>query len=906
VWVVLGAATLLCPVSIYGQRLNGEIRLEVKDPSGAPMEASGRLESLATGMDRTFQTDAQGRATLGGLPYGRYRLEVSKTGFSTQTVFIDVPSETPISRTVTMALGASAYRVDVAATTPLPGVDRFLNEIPTPVQTATERDIEQSGALDLSDFLNRRLAGVHLNEVQGNPFQANLNYRGYTASPLLGTPQGLSVYMDGVRFNQPFGDVVSWDLIPRIAISETTLIPGSNPLFGLNTLGGALSVQTKDGRRQPGSAVQVSGGSFGRGTVEFEHGGANAKGLNWYLASALFFEDGWRAASPSNVRQFFGKLGWQGTKTVLGLAVAYANNSLNGNALQEQRFLARNYASVYTKPDVTHNRSPFLNFSARYSATNTLTFSGNVYYRTIRVHTFSADLNENSLDEAVYQPNAADQRALAAAGYTGFPASGENAANTPFPFWRCLAQALRKDEPIEKCNALLNRTRTAQHNYGVSGQMSWFGSPHGHRNQFTMGAAYDRSRVGFQQSAQFGYLNPDRSVTPVNAFLDGTTNKDGAPVDTRVDLDGRIHTGSFYATDTLSIGNAWSVTLSGRYNRTTINNGDRIRPGGGPGSLDGNHVFGRFNPAVGVTFSPWRSLNAYASYSEGSRAPTSIELGCADPNQPCKLPNAVAADPPLHQVVTRTWEAGLRGGLESNLSWNIGWFRAGNRDDLLFVASTQTGFGYFKNFGKTLRQGLDIGVNSRIGRVSLAGGYTFLDATYQSPETVNGSSNSANDTAATRAKGLDGTIPIRPGDRIPLIPQHMLKAFADVQATSRLSVDLGLVALSRSYARGNENNLHQADGTYYLGPGTSPGYAVVNLGARYQVSRRLELFARINNLFDRHYFTAAQLGPTGFTDTGTFIARPFPAVSGQFPIVHATFYAPGAPRGAWGGVRIKL
>ena len=84
--------------------------------------------------------------------------------------------------------------------------------------------------------------------MQSNPFQADINYRGYTASPLLGTPQGLSVYMDGVRLNQPFGDVVSWDLIPRLAIASTTLMPGSNPLFGLNTLGGALAIQTKDGR----------------------------------------------------------------------------------------------------------------------------------------------------------------------------------------------------------------------------------------------------------------------------------------------------------------------------------------------------------------------------------------------------------------------------------------------------------------------------------------------------------------------------------------------------------------------------------------------------------------------------------------------------------------------------------
>src|SRR5450759_822950 len=119
--------------------------------------------------------------------------------------------------------------------------------------------------------MNRRLNGVYVNEVQGNPFQPDVNYRGYTASPLLGTPEGISVYMDGVRMNQPFGDVVSWDLIPRIAISEAALMPGSNPLFGLNTLGGAVSIQSKDGNSQPGTGIEVSGGSYGRRSAEVEH-----------------------------------------------------------------------------------------------------------------------------------------------------------------------------------------------------------------------------------------------------------------------------------------------------------------------------------------------------------------------------------------------------------------------------------------------------------------------------------------------------------------------------------------------------------------------------------------------------------------------------------------------------------
>ena len=125
-------------------------------------------------------------------------------------------------------------------------------------------------------------------------------------------------------------------------------------------------------------------------------------------------------------------------------------------------------------------------------------------------------------------------------------------------------------------------------------------------------------------------------------------------------------------------------------------------------------------------------------------------------------------------------------------------------------------------------------------------------------------------------------------------------------ATKRLTLDAGMVAVSSSFARGNENGLHQQDGKYFLGPGTSPGYAVLNVGARFRVSRHLLLLAQVGNVADRHYFTAAQLGPSGFTAQGTYIARPFPAVSGNFSIQHTTFYAPGTPRSAWGGLRISF
>ncbi|MCX6613210.1 MAG: Plug domain-containing protein, partial [Acidobacteria bacterium] len=306
--------------------LAASIQIEVKDSSGAAMSTSGRLIHLSSGIVTPFEVSSEGRKTLDTPATGLYRIELFKPGFATQSLDLDLRTSTSITKSITMSIGSGTYRLDVASTAPLPGVERSLDEIASPIQLATAADIENSGALNLPDFLNRRLNGVYLNEIQGNPFQMDLNYRGYTASPLLGTPQGISIYMDGVRLNQPFGDVVSWDLIPKLAISEMTMAPGSNPLFGLNTLGGALAIETKDGRRHPGTSISLTGGSFGRKMADIEHGGSNQKGLDWYTATSLFFEDGWRESSPSNVRQFFGKLGHQGQKTSLGITVAFANN----------------------------------------------------------------------------------------------------------------------------------------------------------------------------------------------------------------------------------------------------------------------------------------------------------------------------------------------------------------------------------------------------------------------------------------------------------------------------------------------------------------------------------------------------------------------------------------------------
>ncbi len=800
--------------------------------------------------------------------------------------------------------------IEVIGTTPLPGIGLAREQIPAPVQSATDADIRRGNPLDLADFLHRNLGSVHIIETQGNPFQPDVNYRGFTASPLLGTPQGLSVYMDGVRLNQPFGDVVSWDLIPKSAISSVSLMPGSNPLFGLNTLGGALSIQTKDGRSHSGPSLQSTLGQHARRATEFEYGGHDQT-IDWFVTGNLFKEHGWRDESPSRVAQFFSKLGWRNATSDLKLTLAHADNRLYGNGLQELQLLARDYRSLYTKPDITENKSTFLNLALNHQINDNAVFSANAYYRRMLTRTLNGDINEGSLDQNLYQPNAAEQAALAAAGYSGFPLAGENASNTPFPVWRCIANVLLLDEASEKCNGLINRSHTRQSNHGVSSQFTLLGASGHVRHQFTGGAAYDASRVRFSQSTQLGYLNANRGITALDAFADGATggvDDSGNPYDTRVDLSGRTHTWSLYATDTVTISNLWHLTISGRYNRTVIRNRDLITPGGGAGSLDGDHTYYRFNPAAGLAFAPGKSLRAYAGYSEGSRAPSSIELGCADPNNPCRLPNSMAGDPPLKQVITKTWELGLHGFLANGMRWNAGMFRAENHDDILFVAApNNTQFGYFKNIGKTRREGLEMGASGKKGAFTMGANYTYLNATYQSSETLNGSGNSGNDTAVAGNPGLDGSIRISPGNRIPLIPRHLFKAHADYQITSALSAGLNMIVTGSSLARGNENGAHAPDGVAYLGPGKSGGHTVFNFSAQYQADKQLKLFTQINNLLNRRHHTAAQLGPIGFTASGNFVAQPLPAtVSGDFPLRQSTFYAPGAPRMIWVGVRYQF
>jgi len=806
-------------------------------------------------------------------------------------------------------------KFDTIEVTPLNGGGESLDKIAAPVQTASADALRESNANDLTEFLNRKFAGLTFNEVAGNPLQPDVNFRGYTASPLLGTPQGLSVYMDGVRLNQPFGDVVSWDLIPRNAIEGITLMPGSNPLFGLNTLGGALSIETKSGRSDPGTTVEMSYGAHARGSADLQTGGAEGA-FDWYLNAHYFTDGGWREHSPSDQGQLFGKVGWHGDDDDLDLSYAYVKDLLTGNGLQEMHLMARDYASSYT-PDRTQNESHYLNLEGHHRFSDALSLAGNVYLRKIDTHTHNGDINDDAIGESVYQPSAAEQAALLAAGYSGFPTGGANAANTPYPQWRCIANILLNSEPNEKCNGLDTLTQAQQKNFGFGLQLNWSEDFGGKHNDFIVGAAYDANRIGYTQSARFGYLTPERNVVLVNgpgAYVDGTQDSENA-FDSRVNLKSRAHTWSAFFTDTLSFAETWAVIVSGRYNRESTTTHDLLNPEGGIDSLNGHDVYQRFNPAVGLTWTPNANLNAYVGYNEGNRAPSAIELGCANEENPCRLPNAMAGDPPLKQVVTRTLEAGLRGTLGDATHWNASVYRAENKNDILFVAAPDaTGAGFFQNFPKTRREGIDLGFDSRVDALSFGANYSWINATYEASGLFPGDGNSTNSFALEDPsfRGLGGgTITVTPGDRLPLVPKQTFKAFVGYDFGETLSLNLDFRATDGAYARGNENNAHQPDGIYYLGPGKTAGYGVFDLGLNYKPTPKLTFFAQIDNLLNRKYATAAQLGAQGFDADGHFVARPFPAVAnapgdGNYPVPRTTFFAPGAPRLIWGGVRYSF
>jgi outer membrane receptor protein involved in Fe transport len=750
----------------------------------------------------------------------------------------------------------------VIGTTPLSGLGLPLNQIPANVQTADSEALQRQQTLGLADYLNNNFSGVNVNESADNPFQLDINYHGFTASPLLGTPEGLSVYVDGVRVNESFGDTVNWDLIPESAISTVTLMSGSNPIFGLNTLGGALTVHTKSGHDNPGTEFEAYGGSFGRRSLQGESGGELGN-FDYFVTGTYFDETGWRDNSPTRVWQGFGKVGWENDRTDIDLSYTYADTSLYGNGATPVSMLDYLREASYT-PDYTQNLLHFVNLTATQFLTDKLLLSANLYYR----HLITASINGNVNDSYL------------SADYTGPPID-------------CAAPAASETE-LAYCTPGQSATgRLLQTTRGLGVQLTDPRDLFGWSNQAIVGADYTDSQDTFDQSYQYGALSPQRFlIYEVSPFNDETV----------ISLSGGNRIYGTYLTDTLSPGKLVHLTLSVRYNRNTETlAGYSVNTNIGTGfnsasPLTGDHAFSRLNPALGFTVTPSDALTVYADYNQASRAPTVIELGCANPATPCGLPNDFASDPALQQVIARTVELGVRGSLPGErLVWSADVFRTLNSNDIQFVA-TATNAGYFDNVGSTRRQGLDLALGGKAARFSWRLAYSLVDATFQSTFDVSAASNSTADA--------DGNIVVRPGDRIPLIPRQTGRLVLEYTLSEHWQVSGNLIVASGDYLHGNENNANRAGGTnatgaYVEGSGWIPGYAVVNLQSTYRVGKSVDIFARIVNLLDRQYATAGFLTTDSFTPSGAFIANP-----ANWPNENAV--SPAQPRAIWAGVRIRL
>ncbi|MGN6572000.1 MAG: TonB-dependent receptor [Pseudolabrys sp.] len=729
--------------------------------------------------------------------------------------------------------------IDVIGNTPLPGSDIERDRVPSNVQSVPASEFSHTVAPSVTDAMIRALPGVSRGDQTGNPFQPDLNYRGFTASPVIGTPQGVAVYQNGTRINEVFGDTVNWDLIPENAINRMTLAP-SNPVYGLNALGGAVAIEMKNGFNYQGAQGEVSGGSYGRIGAAAEAGGQKDNVAAFISADAVS-DDGWRAySSSSRLRRMYVDIGAKGDMTEGHVSFTAASNRLGSVAATPVEMLNQDWKSIYTWPQTTYNQLAFLQASLDHRVSDTLALQANAYFRNFR--------------QSHVDGNTTDAQSCAAPGLLCFGDS-----TTPL-----LDSSGNQVADVYGANlGQIDRTWTTSNSFGGTLQATETSRIAEHGNHFVVGASLDHGRVKFQGNSELGTIDSNLFVNGTGVLIQAPS-ADLAPVDLR-------STSTYlgiYATDTFDITSQLSLTAGGRFNFARIRLDDQT---GGPLSSDSR--FSHLNPVVGLTYKITPDVTVYGGYSQANRAPTPLELGCADPTRPCLIDGFLISDPPLKQVVATTYEAGLRGtfNLAGTWQWNLGAWRSTNKDDIINVASQVSGFGYFLNAATTRRQGIEAGLKYKTGRWEAYANYTYVDATFQTALTLASPNNPAADAG--------GNIFVSPGDRIPSIPAHRFKAGFDYKVTDPWTVGADLNVVGSQYLVGDQSNQNPQ----------VPAYWVVNLHTAYQVTKTVEVFGLVQNLFNQHYYVSG-----AFFDTGGIAARTFS---------DPRTFVPGMPLAAYAGVR---
>jgi iron complex outermembrane receptor protein len=769
------------------------------------------------------------------------------------------PPSRPRSAPAGSASSSAAAPAETTAATSQPGVvDQ--DKIPSNVQSVGASAFESAKSPDLLQSLLQALPGVALSDQTGNQFQLDLNYRGFIASPVIGTPQGLAVYQNGVRINEVFGDIVNWDFIPQNAISGLTLVP-SNPVFGLNAIGGALSFDMKNGFTYHGVEGEISGGSYGRVGTSVQAGG-QVGNLSGYIAADAIDDAGWRNDSASSLRRVYADLGARGdNNTEFHVAFTGANNNFGAAAATPVQMLSQAWSSVFTIPQTTQNQLAFLTASASWKPTDTWTYQAVAYYRNFQ----QAHVDGNGTN--------ADNTPGCLTGSLSDPICFDNPDGSTSPLVTTTGQNVPNAGALGFPNVLgeIDRTWTDTNSFGGSLQAASSEKLFGHENNFTIGLSVDRGLVQFSTTSELGTVNANQFpfVQGAGLFIDQPAG-DVAPVGLGATT---LYTG-LYATDTFDVTNRLALTAGARFNDARIALTDEL---GNAPLLNTSHDYSHFNPMAGATFKITPNVTAYGDFAITNRAPTPLELGCSDPVRPCLIDNALVGDPPLQQVVTYTGEAGLRGHFDiagGQLNWTMGGYRALNTDDIINVASPIIGHEFFQNAGDTLRQGIEAGASYKLDRWNVYANYTYVDATFRNNLTLSSPLNPFADA--------NGNIFVVPGDHLTGIPDFRFKLGGEYQITDPWKFGADLNVVGSQWLVGDEANQNQQ----------IPAYWVVNLHSSYKVSDNVEVFGLVRNLFNQHYYTY-----------GTF----FDVTTAPYlNLTDPRTFLPGMPLAAYLGVRGTL
>jgi iron complex outermembrane recepter protein len=740
--------------------------------------------------------------------------------------------------------------VSIIGASPLLGSGVNRDTVPAETNVLRADDLTRGGTTtaDPVRALNEQVGGVNLDSASGNPYQPTLVYHGFQASALQGTSQGLAVYVNGVRFNQAFGDTVNFDLLPNLAIDEMNL-EGSNPVFGLNALGGALTVRLRNGFTYQGGEIDLHGGSFNTYGADFQYGKQSGN-TAVYVAGSGLHQDGWRDQQSSDLENFYGDIGWRGDTGEVHFNAMVANSVLNGPGTSPVELLAVAPSAQFTAPNRISNRFMQVSLSGNLAVSDTVSVQGVTYY--------------NNFLQRVTNGNAANNTPCNDG--SGLLCSGSGPSTT---LGGATIPAFLGANPLSYSE--LDNQTTNTNGYGASAQVTDTQTVSGFNNHLVAGVSFDGAQTEFTGVSYIGGITAvSRDFVGPGVIID----EPGQNQPVRVGISDAYY-GAFVA-DTFNLTDRLAFTASGRFNDAEINLSDQN--GGG---LTGNHSYQRFNPAAGVTYqvTPW--LTAYAGYAEASRAPTPAELSCAGPNDSCSLANFFVGDPNLKQVVAHTVEAGLRGSLairdSGRLSYNLGFYRSDLNDDIVFVNSVTLNRAFFTNVGQTRRQGIDASVQYKTARWSAYLAYTYTDATFQSGFTEAAGSNPAADA--------NGNITINPGNRLPGVPAHQGKFGLTYHVTDQWTVGGVVIAQSGQYLFGDEANL-----TPRL-----PGFVTLNLSTSYQLTPHIQLFASAENVTDTKYYTYGTFSPT----TAVFLSQAPNATNPRA-------YSPAAPVGGFGGVRITF